>query len=390
MSRARPNSGALLGLTLAWACTAALAEDAAGQAQATVPAATTPAQKKTSPALAPAQKTSLALTPAQKTSLALTPAQKTSLALTPAQWLERMNHALTTRNYDGTFSHWHGGHVEMLRIIHRVQDGNVSERLVSLDGSGREFIRSGANLACYLPDRRTVLVEQRPPQESLVGFPAVDDQTASFYDIREVGRMRLNRRDTHVITVSPRDEYRYGYRLWIDASTAMPLKTQLCDAHGRIIEQVVFASLALPVRIADASFRPEVSTLGFRWLRTGTAAPLAPAAPATSAWNALRLPPGFRMSVRSAQVLPGSNQPVDHLVFTDGVASVSVFVETQTAAVAQAPRAQSAAVGSSSAFSTVVDGHKITAVGEVPLATVQFIATQVKAQDLVPAGVPQR
>src|SRR5580658_9459676 len=266
MSRARPNSGALLGLTLAWACTAALAEDAAGQAQATVPAATTPAQKKTSPALAPAQKTSLALTPAQKTSpaltpaqktsLALTPAQKTSLALTPAQWLERMNHALTTRNYDGTFSHWHGGHVEMLRIIHRVQDGNVSERLVSLDGSGREFIRSGVNLACYLPDRRTVLVEQRPPQESLVGFPAVDDQTASFYDIREVGRMRLNRRDTHVITVSPRDEYRYGYRLWIDASTAMPLKTQLCAAPGRITEQVVCANLTLPGRIADASSGP--------------------------------------------------------------------------------------------------------------------------------------
>ena len=86
-----------------------------------------------------------------------------------------MNHALTTRNYDGTFSHWHGGHVEMLRIIHRVQGGKVSERLVSLDGSGREFIRTGANLACYLPDRRTVLVEQRPPQESLVGFPAVND-----------------------------------------------------------------------------------------------------------------------------------------------------------------------------------------------------------------------
>src|ERR1700733_4009441 len=318
MSRARPNSGALLGLTLAWACTAALAEDAPGQAQATAPAATTPAQK---------------------TSPAPTPAQKTSPAPTPAQWLERMNHALTTRNYDGTFSHWHGGHVEMLRIIHRVQDGNVSERLVSLDGSGREFIRSGANLACYLPGRRTVLVGQRPPQESLVGFPAVDDQTASFYDIREVGRMRLNRRDTHVITVSPRDEYRYGYRLWIDASTAMPLKTQLCDAHGRIIEQVVFANLTLPVRIADASFRPEVSTLGFRWLRTGTAAAPAPAAPATSAWNALRLPPGFRMSVRSAQVLPGSNQPVDHLVFTDGVASVSVFVETQTVVGTQAPPA---------------------------------------------------
>src|SRR3984893_13931734 len=157
----------------------------------------------------------------------------------PAQWLERMNQALTTRHYDGTFSHWHGGHVEMLRIIHRVQDGTVSERLASLDGSGREFIRTGVSLTCYLPDQRTVLVEQRPPDESLVGFPALNDQTASCYGIREVSRARLNRRNTHVITVSPKDEYRYGYRLWIDDSTAMPLKTQLCDTRGHVIEQIV-------------------------------------------------------------------------------------------------------------------------------------------------------
>src|ERR1700751_5583905 len=104
----------------------------------------------------------------------------------PTQWLERMNGALTTRNYDGTFSHWQGGRVEMLRIIHRVQDGMVSERLVSLDGSGREFIPTGAALSCYLPDKRTVLVEQRPAQQSLVGFPTVNDQTQTFYDIREI------------------------------------------------------------------------------------------------------------------------------------------------------------------------------------------------------------
>jgi len=296
----------------------------------------------------------------------------------PTHWLERMNGALTTRNYDGTFSHWLGGRVEMLRIIHRVLDGVVSERLVSLDGSGREFIRTGTALSCYLPDQRTVLVEQRPPQQSLVGFPTVNDQTASFYDIREVGHTRLNRHDTHIISVSPKDEYRYGYRLWIDDATAMPLKTQLCDPGGHVIEQIVFASLALPARIADAAFRPEVSTEGFQWLRNDLAMP--PAA-ARFAWNAMHLPPGFRMTVRSAQILPGSANAVDHIVYTDGFASVSVFVERQVAPAAAAPVPQAAKVGSSSAFSTVVDGHKITAVGEVPPATVQFIATQVKAQD---------
>jgi sigma-E factor negative regulatory protein RseB len=197
-----------------------------------------------------------------------------ALADEPGKWLERMNEALTSRNYDGTFSHWQGGRVEMLRIIHRVQNGAVSERLVSLDGSGREFIRTGSNLACYLPDKRTVLVESRPAKESLLsGFPTINDQTASFYDIKEVTRTRLVGRDTHVITVTPKDEYRYGYRLWIDESTAMPLKTQLCDTRGHVIEQVVFASLTLAARIPDAAFKPEVSTEGFQWLRSEDSTP---------------------------------------------------------------------------------------------------------------------
>lgn len=318
--------------------------------------------------------------------LAAAPASpgKTGAEVAPTTWLERMNRALTTRNYDGTFSHWHGGTVEMLRIIHRVQDGQVAERLVSLDGSGREFIRRGGSLTCYLPDKRTVLVEERPPQESLVGFPAVNEQTASLYEIREVARMRLNRRDTHVITIAPRDEYRYGYRLWIDDSTAMPLKSQLCDARGDVIEQIVFASLKLSAHIPDSAFKPEVSAEGFRWLRSDSGAPPA-AAPATE-WSALRLPPGFRMLLRRVQILPGAPGQVDHLVFSDGLASVSVFVEVRPASPGQAQLSQSATVGSSSAFSTVIDGHKITAVGEVPPATVRFIASQVKAEESSPGA----
>jgi sigma-E factor negative regulatory protein RseB len=304
---------------------------------------------------------------------------KPSIELTPAQWLQRMNQALAMRNYEGTFSHWQGGRVEMLRILHRVQDGAVAERLASLDGSGREFIRTGANLACYLPDKRTVVVEQRPAQQSLVGFPAIDPQTAAFYDIREVTHMRLNRRITHVITVSPKDDFRYGYRLWIDDSTAMPLKTQLCDAHGHVIEQMVFANLTLNPHLPDSAFRPEVSTEGYTWLRNDPPQPAAgtPLMP----WHARQLPPGFRMTVQSAQTLPGASGPVDHMVFSDGVASVSVFVEQLARPPSGASEvvAQSATVGSSSAYSTVVDGHKVTAVGEVPPDTVRLIATEVQA-----------
>lgn len=299
----------------------------------------------------------------------------------PAKWLERMNHALTTLSYEGTFAHWEGGKVEMLRIIHRVENGAVSERLVSLDGSGREFIRSGSILTCYLPDKHVVLVERTPARVSLLsGFPAINDQTARFYDIREVARMRFNRRNTHLITVMPRDQYRYGYRLWIDDTTAMPLKTQLSDAQGNVIEQIVFANLEIRSHIPDSAFRPGISTTGFRWLRNDSA-PLKETASGT-VWSADRLPPGFHMAVRAAQVMPGSPGPVDHLVFTDGLASVSVFVETThvEASPGQGPVMESAQVGSSYAFSTVVDGHKVTAVGEVPAQTVRFIADSVKAE----------
>ena len=311
----------------------------------------------------------------------------------PAKWLERMNHALTTLNYDGTFAHWQGGKVEMLRIIHRVDEGTVSERLVSLDGSGREFIRTGSSLTCYLPDKHIVLVEHTPAKVSLLGgFPAIDEETARFYDIKEVARMRFNQRGTHLITVMPRDQYRYGYRLWIDDSTAMPLKTQLCDGHGNVIEQIVFANLRIRPRIPDSAFRPDVSTAGFQWLRNDSAPLKETVAGGGTVWNADHLPPGFHMTVRAAQTMPGSPGPVDHLVFTDGLASVSVFVETHAEAKpsgsGQAPIVESARVGSSYAFSTVVDGHKVTAVGEVPPETVRFIAGSVKAEKTQGSGPP--
>jgi sigma-E factor negative regulatory protein RseB len=304
----------------------------------------------------------------------------------PRLWLERMNQALTARNYDGVFSHWQDGKVEMLHIVHRNQNGAITERLASLDGSGREFIRTGNELTCYLPDKRTVLVETQSGEEGplLAGFPTFDEKSADFYDIKELTRTRLNRRNTRVIAVTPRDEFRYGYRLWIDESTAMPLKTQLCDTRGRIIEQVVFASLTLASRIPDSAFKPEVATDGFQWLRSTPRPPgPEPANTSSALWSALKLPPGFRMTVRSREVMPGAQDPVAHLVFSDGLASVSVFVETRSEVLPADQQAVAgvANVGSASAFSTVIDGHKVTAVGEVPPATVRFIASSVKRSE---------
>ena len=298
-----------------------------------------------------------------------------ALGAEPKEWLERMNKALTSRNYVGVFTHMRGDRAETLRIIHRVRGKDVSERLLSLDGSEREFIREGDELTCYFPDKRMVLVERRSPDGPLLGaLPALDEGDSTVYEIQGGDRERLLGRKTRVVALTPRDEYRYGYRLWIDEETSMPLKTQLCDQSGKVIEQILFSNIDLPERIPDSMFKPVVDASNFRWLRAERQL----AVNSTPAlWDAMRLPPGFRMANRSAQSMPGSNGPVAHLVFTDGVASVSVFIEPRKAdsPVQQGP----ASMGSSSAFSTVIDGHQVTAVGEVPASTVQFIATQVKA-----------
>ncbi len=292
---------------------------------------------------------------------------------TPQTWLNRMNVALTTRNYQGVFTHWQNGRVETLRIVHRVtEDGAVSERLESLDGSGRQFVRDGAQLTCYLPDQRKVLVEKAPQSLMPAGLPKFDAAMTQFYQLDNQGTMRQMGQKAELIAVTPRDGFRYGYRLWIQRSSGMPLKTELIDTNGNTIEEVVFSSLSLPRHIADDEFKPHLATTGFEWLRDDAAPTLTAEGP--EIWNNAPLPPGFHLEAQTAQMMPGVAEPVTHLVFSDGVATVSVFIQTQV--FRNTPRqvgVATAQVGSSSAFTSVQSGHKYVALGEVPPATVRFI-----------------
>jgi sigma-E factor negative regulatory protein RseB len=314
----------------------------------------------------------------------------------PRAWLERMNKALATRNYDGTFVHLSGGRVETMRIVHRVRAGHVTERLQSLDGSGREFVRANGELTCYLPDQHTVLVEQRQDRGPFLGsLPQFDAAVSDFYRIEALPSTHILGRPARVIAVNPKDQFRFGYRLWLDEKTAMPLKTQLCDSSGAVIEQIFFARLDMPENIPDGDLAPTVRTEGMRWVRQGPSPDNTSAA--LAAYRASQLPPGFRLTVQGAQTLGGASAPASHLVYSDGVATVSVFVEEQPATApgaTAAPDAQPerpvqglARVGSGYAFSTIIQGHQVTAVGEVPAQTVEFIAHSVK---IYSSGEPPR
>jgi sigma-E factor negative regulatory protein RseB len=285
-------------------------------------------------------------------------------------WLARTDEALAKLNYEGVFVHEHGSDTETLRVIHRVASDGVSERLLSMDGSGREFIRRGTQLTCYLPDKQTVLVERSSEAGLLLAsLPRLDLGSAAQYDITELAKTRASGRPVHLIAITPTDELRYGYRVWVDEASGMPLKTQLRNRNGDVLEQLVFTDLRLPSRIPDSQLQPGVDARAFRWVHqdadSGTGEPL------SVSWQAETLPPGFRMTASARQMMP--NGPVEHLVFSDGMASVSVFVE-----LARDPNGaghdDAATLGTSSAFATMVQGYRVTAVGEVPPDTVRAIA----------------
>jgi len=131
----------------------------------------------------------------------------------PREWLARTDVALSNRNYEGVFVHEHAGESETLRVIHRVDGEGVAERLLSMDGSGREFIRKGGQLICYLPDQHLVLVEKTPDAALLLtGLPRIDASSAGQYGITELARMRVSGRDARLIAIVPNDQLRYGYR----------------------------------------------------------------------------------------------------------------------------------------------------------------------------------
>jgi sigma-E factor negative regulatory protein RseB len=302
------------------------------------------------------------------------------------EWLQRMTEALATRNYFGLFTHATNGQSETMRIVHRVEDGRSSERLLSLDGSGREIVRTEKEVHVYLPDRRVVLVEPRTDAGSLLkALPAPSPQLDALYDLQVRKGNKLLGRDVRILDIRPRDAYRYGYRLWLDEESAMPLRSVVTDPAGRAVEQIHFTRLELPRRIDPSATEPTVDASGFQWIKTGRKPAKAAMAARAAEWRPMKMPPGFRLVGSRVQVMPGVPMPVQHLIFSDGFASVSVFIEPGPSSGPAPP--ESTSVGSANAYTVTIKDHVVTAVGEVPPETVRDIANSVApVEPLEPAG----
>jgi sigma-E factor negative regulatory protein RseB len=323
------------------------------------------------------------VTPRPALAFALGLAATPALAESGQEWLARMGAALNNSSYVGEFVSESAGRIERLAITHRVRDGVVFERLVSLTGAGRELVRENDEVIVYLPDQKLAIIERRSGRSDLMGaLPQFEGRMASWYKVDWVGRETLDDfGPTAVVAVRPLDGYRFGYRLWIDVDTHMPVRSDLADGSGRVIERLRFTKLRLDSNIPDSAFEPALDRSKLRWVRQSPQSE-----DEAPAWRAAQVPPGFRLSMSGMQSVAGAGSPVNHLVYSDGLASVSVFIQVPTPGKARAQGTTRSGVAS--AFTTVVDGHQITAVGEVPPRTLKYIATSLRPTGIATEARP--
>ena len=305
------------------------------------------------------------------------------------KWLQRMGAALHTLNYDGVFVYQHGEQLSSMRLIHGSNEQGEHERLVSLTGVAREVIRSHGQVTCILPDTRSVIVERT--DQSRPGFPHLlpkqIQQISDSYRF-ELGRQaRVSGLLAQQIRILPRDNYRYSYHLWIDVDSGMLLKAELRNKQ-QIIEQFMFTSLRFMSKFPDGLLEPEVNKtdfLSYRHIRRDNAKPVKLE---ENNWQVEFLPTGFKLKHHQYQFqtrpqnvvlsTASSAEPVHHLVYSDGLSTVSVFFEKLQAS--QQPMSGVSPLGAVNAYATMIDQTQITVVGEVPEQTVRQIAESVRYQ----------
>lgn len=288
--------------------------------------------------------------------------------------LGRMQEAVQRLNYQGTLVYFQGGQVQSMHIVHKADDKGEYERLVNLNGPAREVIRSNNVVTCYMPDHKSVLVGERQYNNVLSKLVSNDfSASMNYYQFQAEGLDRVAGLAARRVLIKPRDTFRYGYRLWLDRSNGLLLKSDLLAADGQALEQAMFADITVVDHIPDAMLAPTTASEGFAWFKQDKSA--APAQAEQSAWRIDHLPDGFAITSRFHHPLPDSDAPAEHLIATDGLASVSVYIEKLTGN----PKrfVGGSTMGAMNAYGTVVDDHQITVIGEVPGGTVEMIARSV-------------
>ncbi|WP_295626014.1 MucB/RseB C-terminal domain-containing protein [uncultured Nitrosomonas sp.] len=292
-------------------------------------------------------------------------------------WLKKMAEAPRRHNYSGTFIYYADNHIEASRIVHKTDHAGEHERIEVLDGSPRIVFRTNDEMKCYLPESKRIYTERRWFRKF---FPDILPQPFGNLDenyyVKEVKRERIIDHECQVISLIPRDSLRYGYRFWIDVGTGLLLKNAITDGD-EIIEQFAFAQLEIDGAIQHDLLKPSsfMTQNQNEWKVTNLLTSVINEGELK--WQVNNLPLGFRKLIEMKRNLTEKPVFVDHIALSDGLATVSVFIEPIAEDVPTPAPGFFTGRGAINIYVRVLEGNKITTVGEAPLETIKLIGDSV-------------
>jgi sigma-E factor negative regulatory protein RseB len=284
--------------------------------------------------------------------------------------VSNMSAADRRSNYEGTFVLRKSDKMMTMHVVHGVDDRGVWESMESLNGEPRKIVRHNNEVVSIYPDRRLVTVSQMGDKPGLHPIlPENLDKLVNYYAINQLGNERIAGRETSVLNVQPKDAFRYGYKYWLDNVTGVLLKCDLLDETGEIVEQMMYTSFDDHAAVPPSAFSiPELEGFTRQELHKDKDKP------ADAGWYVADIPDGFMLTQSSMRSNEGGESL--HLLYSDGLASVSVFVEESK----DSPHRLIGAsrMGALNAYGKQIDGSQIIVMGEVPEATVTRIAESMK------------
>lgn len=286
----------------------------------------------------------------------------------PLAWLQRVADSARNTSYAGTFVHTNGDKTSTVRVTHRIIDGEEHERIEPLDGPPIEIVRRNEEMFCYLPDAKTVRLDRRVTARFFPTiFRAAPEAIARNYDVKLDKVERLIGLDCQWIHLDPKDAFRFAQRLCADVATGLLLRARTLDEKLQVVEQFTFTDL----KIGSAALRNDVRSIfkarTKQW-QTDTK-PLDEAKGAETGWTIPSLPAGYAQVSEMRRTFPGRAQPVSQIVLSDGVANMSVFVESSNSSGSETARVE----GATSFYSRPTGEYVITVLGEVPMTAARLV-----------------
>lgn len=293
-------------------------------------------------------------------------------AANPLSWLEKMQKAVHLLDYEGRFVYQAGAHLESMYVVHRVHGQRELERLVALDGEPREVIRGDDAVAFIKPGEHPISVKETPNQYALSLNRKWDyTRLEAYYQIQFVGENRVAGRPCQVIEIIPKDELRYGHRLYLDQSTALPLRSVLLDTRGELLSQNLFVEL----RVGEGITPIERDFSALSVIQAKSEKATASGQSPQMKWTFADLPDGYRQTAYRYQ----AQQQREHFIFSDGLSSVSLYIEQ-----AQAGKKMLSGHSSMGATHTLAlekHGRQIMLIGEAPIRALHKLAEALQQND---------